>query len=452
MYEPYPVPELAREHQRFRYSSLWTFAKQDLRLLLFFLLIASLVGFGMGYFWSCIFVAFVLFFMLQLRSLYLVNEWISNRPYDVPPNLNGIWGALLFNVYRAQRQERIVQAEMVGLIDRAQSSLVALAEAVVLIDDQHQIEWWNPAAEKLLGISPLDRGRNLLSILRQPSFIEYFNHSDQSPDGIRLQAQMDEERYVQVKLTRFGGESRLLVAYDTTRVHNLEQMRKDFVDNISHELRTPLTVLSGYIETFIDQDDITPRWKRAFTQMQSQTKRMNALVNDLLLLSNLENNKKVAKNQIIDMANLMNQIFDDARAYNLDYGHTLNLDIDSHCDLIGSDIEIASAFSNLITNAIKYTPAGGIITIGWHEDGDHAYFTVQDNGIGINPKHLPRLTERFYRVDSARSRQTGGTGLGLAIVKHVLMQHGAHLEITSKENEGSTFTAVFPKERLYRMI
>ncbi|MFW2035160.1 phosphate regulon sensor histidine kinase PhoR [Acinetobacter junii] len=452
MYEPYPVPELAREHQQFRYSSLWTFAKQDLRLLMFFLLIASLIGFGVGYFWSCIFVAFVVFFLLQLRSLYLVNDWISNRPYDMPPNLNGIWGALLFNVYRAQRQERIVQAEMVGLIDRAQSSLVALAEAVVLIDDQHQIEWWNPAAEKLLGINPLDRGRNLLSILRQPNFIEYFKNSDQAPDGIRLQAQMDEERYVQVKITRFGGESRLLVAYDITRMHNLEQMRKDFVDNISHELRTPLTVLSGYLETFTDQDDITPRWKRAFTQMQSQTKRMNALVNDLLLLSNLENNKKVAKNQIIDMANLMNQLFDDARAYNLDYGHTLNLDIDSHCDLIGSDMEIASAFSNLITNAIKYTPKGGIITIGWHEDGDHAYFSVQDNGIGINPKHLPRLTERFYRVDSARSRQTGGTGLGLAIVKHVLMQHGAHLEITSKENEGSTFTAVFPKERLYHMI
>ena len=452
MYEPYPVPELTREHQKFRYSSLWTFAKQDLRLLAFLLLIASLIGIGIGYFWILIFIAFAIFFVLQLRSLYLVNEWISNRPYDVPPNLDGIWGALLFNVYRAQRQERIVQAEMVGLIDRAQSSLVALAEAVVLIDESHQIEWWNPAAEKLLGIQPLDRGRNILTILRQPSFIEYFNHIDQAPDGIRLQAQMDEDHYVQVKLTRFGGESRLLVAYDTTRVHNLEQMRKDFVDNISHELRTPLTVLSGYIETFIDQDDITPRWKRAFTQMQSQTKRMNALVNDLLLLSNLENNKKVAKNQIIDMANLMNQLFDDARAYNLDYGHTLNLDIDSHCDLIGSDMEIASAFSNLITNAIKYTPKGGIITIGWHEDGDHAYFTVQDNGIGINPKHLPRLTERFYRVDSARSRQTGGTGLGLAIVKHVLMQHGAHLEISSKENEGSTFTAVFPKERLYRIV
>lgn len=209
------------------------------------------------------------------------------------------FGALLFNVYRAQRQERIVQAEMVGLIDRAQSSLVALAEAVVLIDDQHQIEWWNPAAERLLGISPLDRGRNLLTILRQPTFIEYFNNIDQAPDGIKLHSNLDDDRYVQVKLTRFGGESRLLVAYDVTRMHNLEQMRKDFVDNISHELRTPLTVLSGYIETFTDQEDINPRWKRAFDQMQSQTKRMNALVNDLLLLSNLENNKKIAKIRLL---------------------------------------------------------------------------------------------------------------------------------------------------------
>lgn len=452
MYEPYPVPELAREHKRFRYSSLWAFAKQDLRLLAFLLVIAACIGLGLGYFWAGIFIAFLIFFGLQLRSLYIVNEWISNRPYDTPPNLNGIWGALLFNVYRAQRQERIVQAEMVGLIDRAQSSLIALNEAVVLIDDLHQIEWCNPAAEGLLGIKILDRGHNILSILRQPKFIEYFNHIDQAPDGIKIKSSLFDDQYVQIKLTRFGEQSRLLVAYDVTRIHNLEQMRKDFVDNISHELRTPLTVLSGYIETFTDQEDLNPRWKRAFDQMQSQTKRMNALVNDLLLLSNLENNKTIAKNQIIEMPSLMNQLFDDAQAYNVDYGHTLNLDIDSHCDLIGSDMEIASAFSNLITNAIKYTPKGGIITIGWHDDGEHGYFTVQDNGIGIDPKHLPRLTERFYRVDSARSRATGGTGLGLAIVKHVLMQHGAYLDVVSKENEGSTFKAIFPKERLYQMI
>ena len=396
--------------------------------------------------------ACALFFALQMRSLYLVNDWISNRPYDIPPNLDGIWGALLFNVYRAQRQERIVQAEMVGLIDRAQSSLVALQEAVVLIDENHQIEWWNPAAERLLGFQSLDRGRSLLTILRQPIFIEYFHHIDDAPDGIKMKSSVFEDHYVQVKMTRFGGESRLLVAYDVTRMHNLEQMRKDFVDNISHELRTPLTVLSGYIETFTDQEDINPRWKRAFDQMQSQTRRMNALVNDLLLLSRLENDKSIVKNQIIDMPTLMNQLFDDAQAYNVDYGHTLNLDIDSHCDLIGSDSELASAFTNLITNAIKYTPKGGTVTIGWHDDGEQGILTVQDTGIGIDPKHLPRLTERFYRVDSARSRQTGGTGLGLAIVKHVLMQHNAHLEIESKENQGSLFKVIFPKERLYKML
>ncbi len=258
-------------------SSLWTFAKQDFRLLAFFLIIASLIGFGIGYFWICISLAFLLFFLQQMRSLYLVNDWISNRPYDVPPNLHGIWGALLFNVYRSQRQERIVQAEMVGLIDRAQSSLVALDEAVMLIDENHQIEWWNPAAEKLLGIQPLDRGRNILTILRQPSFIEYFNHIDQAPDGLKMKSSVHEGQYVQVKMTQFGGDSRLLVAYDITRMHNLEQMRKDFVDNISHELRTPLTVLSGYIETFTDQEDINPRWKRAFEQMQSQTRRSTML-------------------------------------------------------------------------------------------------------------------------------------------------------------------------------
>lgn len=448
MYEPYPTPEISHEHKNYRYSSLWDYAKQDLRILLFFLIIASLVGFGIGHFWGCIAAAFILFIVMQLRALYLVNDWIANRPYEVPPNLNGIWGALLFNIYRSQRQERVVQAEMVGLIDRAQSSLVALAEAVVLTDELHQIEWWNPAAERLLGIQELDRGRNILGILRQPAFVEYFNNMEQQPDGIKLKSSLHEDRYVQIKLTRFGLESRLVVAYDVTRVHNLEQMRKDFVDNISHELRTPLTVLSGYLETFTDQEDFNPRWRRPFEQMQAQTKRMNALVNDLLLLSRLENDKQLAKNQIVDMPSLMNQLFDDAQAYNSEYSHILNLDIDSHCDLIGSDVELASAFGNLITNAIKYTPKGGVITIGWHDDQEHGYFTVEDNGIGIDPKHLPRLTERFYRVDSARSRQTGGTGLGLAIVKHVLMQHGAHLEVDSKPNQGSCFKAVFPKERL----
>lgn len=449
MYEHYPTPDISREYKNYRYSSLWSYAKQDLRLLGFFLIVAGLIGFGIGYPMLWLSLAMVLCIGLRLHTLYLVNDWISHRPYDTPPNVSGLCGALAFNIYRAQRQERVVQAEMVTLIDRAQSSLFALAEAVVITDELHQIEWWNPAAEHLLGIKQQDKYNNLLGILRQPIFVEYFHNMEQHPDGIKIKSSIYEGRHVQIKLTRFGTESRLLVAYDITRIHNLEQMRKDFVDNISHELRTPLTVLSGYLETFTDQDNFNPKWQRAFDQMQSQTRRMNALVNDLLLLSRLENDRKMAKNQIVDMPTLMTQLFDDAQAYNTEYGHMLNLDIDSHSDLVGSDIELASAFGNLITNAIKYTPKGnGTITIGWHDDQENGYFTVQDNGIGIDLKHLPRLTERFYRVDSARSRQTGGTGLGLAIVKHVLMQHGAYLEIESQLNKGSCFKAIFPKDRL----
>ncbi|MFU8926529.1 phosphate regulon sensor histidine kinase PhoR [Acinetobacter puyangensis] len=442
--------DLKDEQSTERYSALKNYISEDIRRLALILIIAGFIGLGIHHFLLCITLGLILFFVLQFRSLYIVNQWISQHSQEPPPDLSGVWGALLFNVYRAQRRERMMQAEMVGLIDRAQSSLMALEEAVVLIDEQHCIEWWNPAAERLLSLKFGDHKRQVLTIIRHPDFIQYFNHVNDFPDGIVVESSFHDGRYTQIKLTRFGYESRLLVAYDVTRIHKLEQMRKDFVDNVSHELRTPLTVLSGYLETLSENEEMPQRWKRAFDQMQQQTRRMNALVNDLLLLSRLENELLQAKNQIIDMAELMNQLFDDAQGYNTEYGHTLNLNLESHNDLIGSDMELASAFGNLITNAIKYTPSQGTITIAWQDRGDEAVFSVQDTGIGINPTHLPRLTERFYRVDSGRSRETGGTGLGLAIVKHVLAQHDGHLEIESKEQLGSTFKAVFPKHRLHR--
>ena len=435
-----PAPE--------RYSTLKNYISEDLQKLAFILVVAGLIGLGIEKFLLCITLGVLFFFILQLRYLYLVNQWISGNSHEPPPELSGVWGVLLFNVYRAQRRERHMQAEMVGLIDRAQSSLTALEEAVVLIDEQHCLEWWNPAAEKLLGLKLGDHKRKVVTILRNPSFIEYFNNVNDFPDGLIIQSNQIDPRFIQTKLTRFGHESRLLVAYDVTRVRKLEQMRKDFVDNASHELRTPLTVLSGYLETLSESDDMPSRWKRAFDQMQQQTRRMTMLVNDLLLLSHLENDKLEAKNQIIDTAELINQLFDDAQGYNAEYSHTLNLNIESHYDIIGSDMEIGSAFSNLITNAIKYTPAQGTITISWQDRGEEAVFSVQDTGIGISPIHIPRLTERFYRVDGGRSRETGGTGLGLAIVKHVLAQHDAYLEIESQEQQGSIFKVIFPKHRL----
>lgn len=441
--------DLDDEQRPERYSALKNYISEDLRKLAFILVIAGFIGLGIEHFLLCVTLGVFFFFGLQLRYLYIVNQWISQKSDEIPPELSGVWGALLFNVYRAQRRERMMQAEMVGLIDRAQSSLMALEEAVVLIDEQHCLEWWNPAAERLLGLKIGDHKRKVLTILRHPSFIEYFNQVNNFPDGLVLESTSNDGRFIQTKITRFGYESRLLVAYDVTRVRKLEQMRKDFVDNASHELRTPLTVISGYLETLSESEEMPQRWKRAFDQMQQQTRRMNALVNDLLLLSRLENEKLETKNQIIDMAELMNQLFDDAQGYNAEYGHTLNLNLDSHHDIIGSDMELASAFGNLITNAIKYTPPHGSITIAWQDRGDESVFSVQDTGIGINPAHIPRLTERFYRVDSGRSRESGGTGLGLAIVKHVLAQHDAHLEIESKEQLGSVFKVVFPKHRIH---
>lgn len=420
----------------------------DLRRCVFVLFIGMVIGFITHHLWLCLFLSLLLFLLLQLRSLYVIYNWIRYHPEETPPELSGIWGSLLYNVYRSQRREKRAQAELLSVINRAQSSVSALEEAVVLIDHLNHLEWWNPAAEAVLGLRMGDQGRNVLNIIRHPDFVRYFENIHEFPDGVKLNSWVQPDHYIQCELTLFGQQNRLLLAYDITRLHNLEQMRKDFVDNISHELRTPLTVLSGYLEMFSDQDDINPRWRRAFEQMQQQTRRMNALVNDLLLLSRLENEGLETKSQLIDMPTLLSDLFYDAQAYNTEYGHALNLSIDSHMQLLGSEKEISSAFGNLITNAIKYTPKGGVITIGWSDDGEHGFFSVQDNGIGIEPRHIARLTERFYRVDSARSRDTGGTGLGLAIVKHVLAQHDAYLQITSAPNKGSTFKAVFPQSRL----
>ncbi|MBZ9934258.1 phosphate regulon sensor histidine kinase PhoR, partial [Mesorhizobium sp. BR1-1-5] len=252
------------------------------------------------------------------------------------------------------------------------------------------------------------------------------------------------ERYVQCKITKFGQE-KLLLIYDVTRFQHLEQMRKDFVANVSHELRTPLTVIMGYVETLSEQPELDPRIARAFTQMMQQSQRMNNIINDLLLLSRLENDEKPAEPKDIDIPKMLMQLFDDAQMYNKSYDHMIHLHIDSTLHILGYEDYLRSALSNLITNAMKYTPKGGEISISWHEYDAGVCFSVTDNGIGIEQRHIQRLTERFYRVDTGRSRETGGTGLGLAIVKHVLYQHHATLDITSTVGKGSTFTVTFPK-------
>ncbi len=395
--------------------------------------------------------ALVITLLLQWRAMYLLYTWLRFNSHEPPPNLRGIWASVVYTIYRLQTSERLARENLVSIVERGRASLAALDEAFVLLDHDSLAAWWNPAAERILGLQPGDQGRSILNVIRNPEFHEYFQRKPQSDtphDGIKLASWVNENQFIQCEITRFGKNERLLIAYDITRLHHLEQVRKDFIANVSHELRTPLTVLAGYLETYLDQDDLNPRWRRGFSQMQQQTRRMTNLVNDLLMLSRLERTGANLVKQEINMPALMGQLFADAEAYNADYGHQLHLDIDSLSHLIGSEQEIASAFGNLITNAIKYTPKHGSINLRWWTDEQGGYFSVTDSGIGIEQSHIPRLTERFYRVDSGRSRESGGTGLGLAIVKHVLLQHDAYLSITSTVGKGSTFTAVFPSERI----
>ena len=327
-------------------------------------------------------------------------------------------------------------------LTKIRSALRALRDAVILLNEDDNLEWWNQAAQDLLSLELGDEGKSIFDFIRVPEFRQYYQATTAPGDGVHIESWQDPKRYLKCELTPFGDE-KLLIIYDVTRLQHLEEMRRDFVANVSHELRTPLTVMMGYLENFSDQPDMPPHWRRGFELMTQQTARMNRIVNDLLLLSRIEIEETHELNYI-DMTRLLTHVYDDAQAYNQEYGHTIHLQIDTYDGLYGSEMYLNSALSNLVINAIKYTPKGGNIAISWTKTAGGCRFAVEDNGIGIAPQHIARLTERFYRIDKGRSRATGGTGLGLAIVKHVLYQHEANLQIESVEGVGSTFSMVFP--------
>ncbi len=334
------------------------------------------------------------------------------------------------------------QQNTTAQLKKISSALRALRDAVILLNDDDGLEWWNPAAEDLLLLQSADHDKSIFDFIDVPEFQQYYQAMTPPSDGVHIVSWRDPNRYLKCELTPFGNE-KLLIIYDVTRLQHLEQMRRNFVANVSHELRTPLTVLMGYLENFSEQSDMPPQWQRGFELMTQQTARMNRVVNDLLLLSNIEIDE-THELHYIDMTKLLTHVYNDAQAYNLEYGHTIHLQIDTYDGLYGSEMYLNSALSNLVINAIKYTPKNGNIVISWTKTSVGCCFAVTDDGIGIAPQHIAHLTERFYRVDSGRSRATGGTGLGLAIVKHVLYQYDTTLQIESSAGVGSTFSAVFP--------
>ncbi len=388
----------------------------------------------------------------HLQQLLRLHKWLRTRQGDeAPPDGYGLWGEVFDSIYHLQRRDQKVRGRLQAVIDRVQESTAALKDAVIMLDRDGNLEWWNIAAEKQLGLkTPQDSGQQISNLVRDPRFIEYFeNHNYNEP--LELPSPVSDRLRLQFHITQYGNREHLMLVRDITRLYQLEQMRKDFVANVSHELRTPLTVISGYLETLLDNvEDVNPRWLRALQQMQQQGGRMQNLLNDLLLLAKLEATDYPSDNQPVAVDLLLLSIKNDAQALSGERHHRISLEADPHLKLKGSETELRSAFSNLVFNAVKYTPDEGNIQIRWWSDEQGAHLSVQDSGLGIEAKHLPRLTERFYRVDSSRASNTGGTGLGLVIFKQVLLRHRARLEIVSSLGKGSTFTCHFPTQQVVR--
>jgi two-component system phosphate regulon sensor histidine kinase PhoR len=397
-----------------------------------------------GGFWMWLAVASSLYIAWNLYNLLKLFRWFQDT--DKPPPFSiGVWETIFKELYRHQRQGEIDRKRLVRQIERFERSATALPDGTVILGKKNNIEWCNEAAERLLGIHrKSDYGQRIDNLIRNPVFIDYLN-SEKYEIGIEMPAPDEENIHLRVLLVSFGRNQKLLLARNVSRLHHLEQMRRDFIANVSHELRTPLTVITGFLETMHASDLAkSPEWERPLSLMQEQSTRMLSIIDDLLFLSKLETDTTSGKKELINVSGIIQSIREEAMNYSGIYDHKIELDCDPSLYLRGNQAEIYSAFSNLIINAVKYTPQGGTIKIAWYQTDRGAVFEVQDSGIGIPAQHIPRLTERFYRVDVGRSREAGGTGLGLAIVKHVIIRHNATLEIDSEINKGSVFRCIFP--------
>ncbi len=425
--------------------------RKEIKRLLLILAAVAAIGLISGQLAPVLTITLLIYSVHNLYQLYRMYSWLEQAPSAVdtaPPESFGLWGDIFDGIYRLQKQERKASAYLENIINKAQESSAALEMAVIVIDKQNNLDWWNRASESMLGLKyPQDRKLPVTNLIRNPRFAEYF-HTENYDDPLKISAPGDSKKMLEYQIALFGEHERLMIVRDITQLHRLESMRKDFVGNVSHELGTPITVIKGYLEAIIDNiDGLEERWRKPMIQMHQQSNRMEAIVRDLLLLSTLETRTLAKQQDVIDLSKLFSEIKNDTQSIFEKQSHEFIIDCPSGLKMKGVRSEIYSAISNLAVNSAKYTPEDGVIVVKASESKTHIKIEVIDNGIGIESQHIPRLTERFYRVDSSRSSETGGTGLGLAIVKHVLARHDGELEIESELGRGSSFICKIPIAR-----
>jgi len=403
-----------------------------------------------GLLWGWRGVAAVLALALLFHTVQIAAflRWLRRPARDALPAGRGLWEEAFATLHRHLKDRDEERERLRAALARFRDAGRALPDGVVILDREYHIEWANPTAARHFSIDARrDLGRPVTNFLRHPDFVAWLEAGDfREPLVLRG---VRGETVLLVRLIEFGDEQKLLNSRDITAQEKLETMRRDFVANVSHELKTPITVLAGFVETLADAkiEMSAAQRRRYLALMAEQAGRMQQLIEDLLTLSALESSPAPADEQAIDMRAFVGQLAEEARALSAGR-HNVAVDVDAQSRLVGSARELHSAFSNLVSNAVRYTPEGGTVTLSWRLDGTRGVFAVADTGIGVETRHIPRLTERFYRVDQGRSRDSGGTGLGLAIVKHVLTRHQASLEVESEFGKGSTFRAEFPAARV----
>lgn len=425
-------------------TQAWWFAAGR---LLGIIALGVLAGWMMGNVWAGLAGMLTLYLAWQFANLFRFDWWVRHRSYAEPPNLGGIWGSVVATVTRLHRRKRFHKQRFLHLLKQIQRSTAALPDGVVILNAQREIVWLNRTAAKLLDLrGTADMGLRIDNLLRQPEFARYVQGAEFARPVV-IESQEGADSYLSLQLAPYGDGQLLLLVRDVSRQMRLEAMRKDFVANASHELRSPLTVISGYLETLSQDPALHAELAGPVAEMRRQAERMTSIIQDLLELSKLEESDATVVGKPVDLRALLAVLRKDVMA-RAAHPREVNIYVESDALLQGEESEIHSAFFNLVDNAAKYTPIEGSIEMRWWVDDEGGHFSVTDTGIGIPAEHLPRLTERFYRVDSGRSRATGGSGLGLAIVKHVLQRHGATLDIQSELGAGSTFACHFPPYRV----
>jgi len=397
-------------------------------------------------------VLFCLGFLLfrQAYNLHRLSQLLISPSYGEVPTAMGLWGEVYYRLHKLVKSWRTKLLNIEQQHQRFIQAIEASPNGVIMLNEENQIEWCNRFAEQHFGLdAKRDAGQRIIHLLRKPTFVEYIVKRDYS-EPVRLKNMGDAEQFsLDVQIFPYGDHQKLVLSQDVSQLDKTESMRKNFVANISHELKTPLTVLSGFLETFQELPLTKEEQANYLGMMSAQTFRMKALVDDLLVLANLEANPEPPAYDKINTAAMLDKLLAEAKAISHDQ-HQIELVKSSNKDILGDEFELSSAIINLISNAVRYTPQGSQIKIEFKDQADgSAILSVQDTGAGIAQEHIPRLTERFYRADKSRSRDTGGTGLGLAIVKHVIQRHRGELLIESTLGKGSQFSLLIPKDRLF---